>query len=404
MSNFKIAWRNLWRNKRRTMITSASIFFGVIFSTIMSSMQEGSYSTMVDNIVKFYSGYIQVFNEDYWDKKTINNTYEITDSLIKKIEDVEEITHYAPRLESFALASSSDITKGTLVIGIDPEKEDQVTGVSKWLTKGSYLKPGDQGVLLASDLAKYLQLDVNDTLILIGQGFHGISAAGIFPVRGILEFSSPELNKVIYMELSSCQEFYSAYNLVTSLVIMLKDHYDIPIALKKMKESIQSPYDIMTWAEMQPEIVQLIGSDRAGGVILKIILYMIIGFGIFGTIIMMIQERRREMGVMVAIGMQRIKLGNILFLETILIGLVGVFTGILGSIPLIGYYFNNPIRLTGEAAKAMIDMGIEPLMTFSWMPSVFYNQALTIFILTLFMGLYPVYKTMKLRIDQALRA
>ena len=404
MSNLKIAWRNLWRNKRRTMITSASIFFGVIFATIMSSMQEGSYSTMVDNIVKFYSGYIQVFNEDYWDKKTINNTYEITDSLIKKIEDVEEITHYAPRLESFALASSSDITKGTLVIGIDPEKEDQVTGVSKWLTKGSYLKPGDQGVLLASDLAKYLQLDVNDTLILIGQGFHGISAAGIFPVRGILEFSSPELNKVIYMELSSCQEFYSAYNLVTSLVIMLKDHYDIPIALKKMKESIQSPYDIMTWAEMQPEIVQLIGSDRAGGVILKIILYMIIGFGIFGTIIMMIQERRREMGVMVAIGMQRIKLGNILFLETILIGLVGVFTGILGSIPLIGYYFNNPIRLTGEAAKAMIDMGIEPLMTFSWMPSVFYNQALTIFILTLFMGLYPVYKTMKLRIDQALRA
>ena len=404
MNNFKIAWRNLWRNKRRTMITSASIFFGVIFSTIMSSMQEGSYGTMVDNIVKFYSGYIQVFNEDYWDKKTINNTYEITDSLIKKIEDVEEITHYAPRLESFALASSSDITKGTLVIGIDPEKEDQVTQVSKWLKKGNYLKPGDQGILLASNLAKYLKLDVNDTLILIGQGFHGISAAGIFPVRGILEFSSPELNKVIYMELSSCQEFYSAYNLVTSLVIMLKDHYDIPIALKKMKESIQPPYDIMTWAEMQPEIVQLIGSDRAGGVILKIILYMIIGFGIFGTIIMMIQERRREMGVMVAIGMQRIKLGNILFLETILIGLVGVFTGILGSIPLIGYYFNNPIRLTGEAAKAMIDMGIEPLMTFSWMPSVFYNQALTIFILTLFMGLYPVYKTMKLRIDQALRA
>ena len=99
----------------------------------MSSMQEGSYGTMVDNVVKFYSGYIQVFNEDYWENKTINNTYEITDSLMKKIEDVGEITHYSPRLESFALASSSDITKGTLVIGIDPEKEDKVTGVSNWL-------------------------------------------------------------------------------------------------------------------------------------------------------------------------------------------------------------------------------------------------------------------------------
>ena len=238
MNNLKIAWRNLWRNKRRTMITSASIFFGVIFATVMSSMQEGSYGSMVDNVVKFYSGYIQVFNEDYWENKTINNTYEITDLLIKKIEDVEEITHYAPRLESFALASSSDITKGALVIGIDPEKEDQVTEVSKWLKKGSFLRSGDQGILLAADLAKYLQLDVNDTLIMLGQGFHGISAAGIFPVRGILEFSSPELNKIIYMELSSCQEFYSAYNRVTSLVIMLKDHYDTPIALEKMKGAL----------------------------------------------------------------------------------------------------------------------------------------------------------------------
>ncbi len=404
MNNLKIAWRNLWRNKRRTVITSASIFFGVIFATVMSSMQEGSYGSMVDNIVKFYSGYIQVFNEDYWDKKTINNTYEITDSLIKKIEDVEEITQYSPRLESFALASSSDITKGAMVIGIDPEKEDQVTEVSKWLKKGSYLKQGDQGILLGAELATYLKLDVNDTLIMLGQGFHGISAAGIFPVRGILEFSSPELNKVIYMELNSCQEFYSAYNRVTSLVIMLKDHYDMPIALKKMKNSIHAPYDVMTWEEMQPELVQMIGADRAGGVVMKVILYMIIGFGIFGTVMMMIQERRREMGVMVAIGMKRIKLGNILFIETILIGFLGVFTGILGSIPIIGYYFNNPIRLTGEAAEAMIDMGIEPLLTFSWIPPVFYTQALTIFILTLFVGIYPVYKTLKLRIDQALRA
>ena len=111
---------------------------------------------------------------------------------------------------------------------------------------------------------------------------------------------------------------------------------------------------------------------------MKVILYMIIGFGIFGTVMMMIQERRREMGVMVAIGMR--------------------------SIPIINYYFNNPIKLTGDAAKMMIDMGIEPLLTFSWIPPVFYNQALTIFILTLFVGLYPVYRTLKLKIDQALRA
>lgn len=404
MNNLKITWRNLWRNKRRTIITSASVFFGVIFATIMTSMQEGSYGSMVDNVVKFYSGYIQVFNENYWDKKTINNTYEVTDSLIQKIEAVEEITHYSPRLESFALASSSDITRGAMVIGIEPEREDKVTEVSKWLEKGNYLKPGDQGILVAADLAKYLKLGINDTLIMLGQGFHGISAAGVFPVRGIVNFPSPELNKVIYMDIGSCQEFYSAYNRVTSLVIMLEDHYDMPAALEKMKASISGPYEIMTWGEMQPELVQLINSDRAGGVVMKVILYMIIGFGILGTIMMMIQERMREMGVMVAIGMQRIKLSIIIFHETIFMGLIGVFAGILGSIPVIAYYYNNPIRLTGEAAETMIDMGIEPLMKFSWMPSVFYNQALTILLLTLLIGFLPVYRTLKLRISQALRA
>lgn len=404
MDNIKIAWRNLWRNKRRTMITSASVFFGVIFSTVMTSMQEGSYGSMVDNVVKFYSGYIQVFNENYWDKKTINNTYEVTDSLIQKIEAVEEITHYSPRLESFSLASSSDITRGAMVIGVEPEKEDKVTEVSKWLEKGNYLKPGDQGVLVAADLAKYLKLGINDTLIMLGQGFHGISAAGVFPVRGIVKFPSPELNKLIYMDLSVCQEFYSAYNRVTSLVIMLEDHYDMPVALEKMEGSISGPYEIMTWGEMQPELVQLINSDRAGGVIMKVILYMIIGFGILGTIMMMIQERKREMGVMVAVGMKRVRLSAILFVETIFMGLIGVLAGIIGSIPVIAYYYNNPIQLTGTAAETMIDMGIEPLMKFSWMPSVFYNQALTILLLTVLIGFLPVYRTLNLRISQALRA
>ena len=99
-SNLNLAWRNLWRNKRRTLITVASIFFGVLFSTIMSSMQEGSYSSMIDNVVKFYSGYIQVHEEDYWEKKTINNTLSPTDSLNNAIYSVEEITFVTPRLES----------------------------------------------------------------------------------------------------------------------------------------------------------------------------------------------------------------------------------------------------------------------------------------------------------------
>ena len=160
----------------------------------------------------------------------------------------------------------------------------------------------------------------------------------------------------------------------------------------------------MTWDEMQPEIVQMIEADRSGAVVMKGVLYIIIGFGILGTITMMLSERLREMGVMVAIGMQRVKLGIILFYETILIGLVGVITGFIASIPVISYMVSNPVELTGDAAKTMIDMGIEPYMYFSWLPSVFYNQVITVFVITALIGILPLVRTFKLNVSQALRA
>ena len=405
MNNLKIAWRNLWRNSRRSLITMASVFFGVILATVMTSMQYGSYDSMVDNVVKIYSGYAQVFTKEYHENKTINNTFEITDSISKLVLNTKEVTHIAPRLEYFALASSAELTKGALIMGIDPDKEEKITEISKWVDKGKYLEAGDKGVLIAVNLAKYLKIDVGDTLVLYGQGYHGVTAANLFPVIGILKFPMPEMNnQLVYMDLQTSQEFFSAYNRLTSLIIMVKDHYDLPAAMHQLKENISGPLTIMSWDELQPELVSMIEADKAGGLFMKLILYMVVAFGIFGTIIMMMAERMREIGVTIAIGMQRYNMATILFIETILTGVVGSFFGILGSIPIILYLYNNPIVLTGNAAQTMIDMGMEPLMYFSVGPFVFYNQALIVFIITLIIGIFPVYKAYKLKVNQALKA
>jgi ABC-type antimicrobial peptide transport system permease subunit len=160
----------------------------------------------------------------------------------------------------------------------------------------------------------------------------------------------------------------------------------------------------MSWAELQPELVSMIEGDRAGGIIMKGILYMIITFGIFGTILMMISERSRELGVMIAIGMQRFRLGSILFLETLYMGVLGAVAGIAVSIPLAFYFYKNPIPLTGDAGQTMIDMGIEPYMYFSMQPEVFYTQALVVFFITLIIALFPIYKSFTLKLTKALRA
>ncbi len=400
-----IAWRNLWRKPWRTIITSGSIFFGVLLASFMTSMQYGSYEAMISNVVKFYSGYMQVFTEDYHENKTINNTFILGDSLRSIIDNQKGITHYTERLEYFSLASSEEITKGTIIIGVDPDAENKVTGLKKWVKEGQYLTNDSDGVLVGKDLAIYLQIGLADSVILYGQGYHGVMAAGVYPVIGILDFPSPELNKqFIYMPLNHAQKLFSAPDRLTSLVLMVEDNYHLPPVFKDLKEKIDSPMMIMSWDELQPELVQMIEGDKAGGVFMKALLYIIITFGILGTILMMVSERKRELGVMIAIGMQRTRLSVILFFETFFIGLIGSIAGFIVSIPLCYYYFLNPIPLTGDTAKTMENMGIEPFMYFSMQPDAFYSQAIIVFVITMAISIYPIIKSFTLNLTTALRA
>lgn len=402
---FKIAWRNLWRNKRRTLITAASIFFGVLFSAYMSSMQEGSYENMVRSIVQFYSGHLQVHHPDYWDDKTINNTFEYTQTLKDELAATAEIEVATPRLESFALASSTEITKGVMVLGIQPKTEQQVTKLADKIIRGEYLQPGDSGVIMGSAMARYLKLDVGDTLVLISQGYHGVAAAGKYRIKGIIKHPSPEFDRMLVcMDLPLCQEFFAATNLLTSVVMLSSQPDQLSNTRDGLLERINGEYSAMTWDEMNPIMLQQIESDRISAAIMKGILYMVIGFGILGTVIMMVMERKRELGVMVALGMQRTRLASVLAIESIFIGLIGVVFGVLASIPLNYFFYINPIPLSGQAAEFMLQYGFEPVMFFSMTPSVFYHQALTVFILTLIISIYPVAQVFRLKIQKAMRA
>ncbi|MDH5379829.1 MAG: ABC transporter permease, partial [Cyclobacteriaceae bacterium] len=125
----KLAWRNIWRNKRRTWITVAAIAFAVFFSAILKSSQLGSYARMIDNVARFYTGYIQVQGKGYWDDKTLDTSFEYNNNLLQKIGNINYVEVAAPRIESFTLTSFGSQTKGALVLGIDPGPENLLTHV-----------------------------------------------------------------------------------------------------------------------------------------------------------------------------------------------------------------------------------------------------------------------------------
>jgi putative ABC transport system permease protein len=405
MNNVSMSWRNLWRNKRRTLITVASIFFGVLLSTIMSSMQDGTYANMIDMMVKISSGYLQIQHPEYNDHKSINNIFEPNDTLIGKIKQEEKITHVIKRLESFALLSYGEQTRGGAVIGIEPEKDKETSNLENWLHRGKFLKKGDDGILLTKNVAKYLQAGLNDSIVLLSQGYHGVTAAAVYPVRGILNFSTPQLNNLgAFMDIKAAQSFYSAGNRVSSLMIMVDDYTDVKPVQRTLEDIAGDTHNVLTWRQLQPEIVQFIESDKAGGLVMKGILYMVIAFGILGTIIMMIAERRKEFGVMVAVGMQKFKLSLIVFYETIFIGLIGVAIGFALSIPVIALLVNNPIKLPPDLAEAYVQYGFEPYMFFGTAPHVFVNQVITVFVITCVVSLYPLINISKMKVANVLHS
>lgn len=402
---FKMAWRNIWRNKRRTLITTASILFAVFFAILMRSIQLGSYGNMVDNVVQAYTGYIQIFDKQYKGDESIENSIELSQGLLAEIESEENVTLALPRLESFALASSGKQTKGVMVVGTVPDKDDQLTSLSSKLVQGKYLEKGDTGVLVSERLASYLKSSVGDTVILISQGYHGMSAADQFIIQGIIRFPSPDLdNKMIMMDLPLCQNFFSAPNMISSISLDLKEEKKMNQTVKNLQESLGDQYDVRSWKKILTQLVQQIEGDNAGGLMMLVLLYMIVGFGVFGTVQMMTAERRKEFGVMIAIGLQKSRLGGILALEMIMIGLLGAILGIVLSMPIVYELYVHPITLTGETAETIMSFGMEPIMPTAWEAGYFFNQAAVVMIIVGLAVFFPILSVTRLKVSNALRA
>jgi len=400
----KLAWRNLWRNKKRTLIAAASVFFAVILALLMRSMQTGYYDYSIDASVRMYTGYIQVHGKDYWEKKSLDESMVLDQKHLKELQNTAGVNLIVPRFETYSLISHGNKTKVVQVTGINPKLENQLTDLKKKIVSGNYLSDSSKGIIVAQGLAEILKVNVGDSVVIYGQGYHGVTAAAQIPIVGIVKFTLPELNKSFtYLNLPYAQWLFSAPGRLTSLSIMI----DNPKKLDRVKSDIRkvfdSNYEVMDWEELSPELVQSIQIDNASGIIMLGILYVVIAFGIFGTIMMMTAERVKEFGILISVGMKKWKLGMVTLFETLFVSFLGVFTGAIISIPILLYFKANPIPLTGEYAEAILAFGFEPILPFAIYPGMFFAQIWTVLAIALVSALYPILFIRKLQPVEAMR-
>ena len=399
----KIAWRNIWRNKKRSLITVASILIAIFLSLIMRSMQLGTYKGTIDNVVGSYTGYIQLHHKGYWDNRSIDNSIIVTSNLINQLSNTEGVETILPRLENYGLLSFGDLTKVISLNGVDFKKEQKLQDINSKLITG-FLPQNPKDIIIGKGVASYFKVETNDTLVFVGQGYHGMLAADKFHISGIIDLKNPALNKVTaMMSLEDAQNLFSASGIVTSLVVDKNDNVQLKSLQKAISSKLDSNYEVMNWQQMMPELQQTILADSVGGLLMIAILYMILIFGIFGTVLMMTQERKYEFGVLVSIGMKKGKLMFMVFIETIILSLLGVIMGVLLAYPIMLWKHYDPLVLPGTQAEMMENFGFTAEIPFYIQPDLPLVHASLIFIIALLVSLYPILIIKKLNPLHAMR-
>ena len=397
---FKIAWRNIYRNKKRSLITITSIFGALFLIILMRALQFGFYDKLIETVVESYAGYVEIHADGFWDNQNLDNSMEVNQSLINDIKSVEGVENIVQRLQTFSLISMGEKTKGGVVNGINISEEQKITDWSKKMVSGSF-DIGDDEIIIGKGIAEYFDIKEDDTLILYGQGYRGMMAAGKYPVKGIIDLKNPDLNKLgIFMTIESARNYVSSKEISTHIIIDKEKYYKEENIVVDLSNVLSKDYEIMSWKETLPEIEQTITADSAGGVIMAFILYIIVVFGMFGTVLMMTEERKYEFGVLISIGMSRIRLFGIVLIETVILSMIGVVLAILITYPICYYYYLNPIDmadLMGEGADLMMEeMGFSPIAPMSIEWDIPLTHALVIFISSLLISIYPAIKISKL--------
>jgi len=401
-----MAWRNVWRHKRRTLLTVAAIAFAVAISVFMRGLQRGTYEQMINNVIRINTGYLQIHKKGFWDNKTLKYTFKPEDHFLEILSRQPQITSFAQRAEANGLASAEENTNGVLIIGLDPQAEAKATTLKEKIKKGKFLSEEiPQGTIVGEELAKNLNTDLGDQITLLVQGFDGSLGAGLYSVEGIFRTGDPELDRsVVFLNLKAAQELFWLGDRISQILIFVDDISNLKRVAQNLRAGLDlKSYEVMTWDELMPELVQLIAFDNASGQLFLALLIVVVAFGILNTVLMNVFERVKEFGVMMALGMQPKKIVGLVFIESTLLSLMGVVFGNIVGFGLNLYFLHHPISLSESLARAMEEFGFTAKLFVKPTFSTFLEVSIAVFVVSLIMTIYPTIKATRFKPVEALR-
>ena len=331
----RLAWRNLWRQPRRTWLTAGAMIFSNMILVFLISLQLGTYQMMIENSLRSFTGHLQVQVEGYKDEQKIRQAVPDVVALAATLREGLALGTVAARGSAFALASSEERSYGIQVIGVQPEYEARVSTLPGLVKDGRYLdEPTAAEIVIGAVLARNLRIERGAELTLLGSGLDGSFAAAVVTVVGIFDSGTPDMDRSIAeVPLAFFQDTFSMGSAGHSIVVAAPDLFQVS-SLKRRAEALLpagEPLVVYDWDDLLPGLKQAIQADFSSAWFMYSVLIVLVAFSVLNTQLMSVLERTKEFGIVLSLGLTPGRLGRLVLLETTLMGLIGLVLGVLAG-------------------------------------------------------------------------
>jgi len=394
----KIAFRNIFRQKRRSILTGLSIFGGFVLSAFFIGWSDGSYNDIIDMFTRNRTGHIQVHQKDYLDRPSLHKTIGRLPEMDNIFRETRGIDSWAPRLYCPGLVSVGEKSSGARIIGIDPDKENRTTRFDKKIVEGAVFSPGaSKETVMGKGLAKLLKAKIGDDAVILSQAADGSIANDKYRIVGIMESGDENDDRMaFYLPIDAARELFALQGRVHEIAITVKNLNDIPHIVKTLEEKI-SAMDNAASASLAVEPWQVFAKafyvamevDKEGMWVMLLIVMLVVAVGVLNTVLMSVLERRREYGVLKAVGTKPGQIVKMVMSEVTILTVFCIFVGI-GVGLLLNYYFTTH----GYTLPEPLSYGG---MKFQTMRSEinarsFYIPAITVLFAAVVVGIFPAIK------------
>ena len=397
MDLFRLAWKNIWRNRRRTLITLTAIAFSIMLVQALHNLSFGVYAGMVDSGVRAGTGHIAVYRNNYLESR--DEILHFRDgSLVDDISQINGVEQVLPRLYIPALAQSSRESRGVLLIGVDPDRERLVNPFLKTLPADGMIRSADsRDAVIGVRLLEELQIRPGQKFVVTAQHEDGSLHSELLRVRGVVNSGMKDVDSsLILVGRGRAAQLTGKSEMVHELAVILADAGRETEVHRQIAAKLSKDQDILavSWEEAMPNLANAIKLDYASQKFIFMIILLIVAIGVVNTLLMSVMERMREFGVILALGSKPMTLRCMIMLEAIILGLLAAAIGtVLGSLATwylvaVGVDLADLVPETLEFGGVVFD----PVMRASWDPVWMFRIAVYVVCLTLLAAAYPAIK------------